>query len=163
MLVDIKLSKAQLSKIIQSGGDLLFRGQLIQAKKAPIIVTIPLPRDDFPGLVSNLASNAINNFERKISRKGAVRAGKGFNLFIWNEDMIDINKIIKSLEDSNALKHETSKHETKKQEGVFFPTLLAILAVSLVLLVEEQLEEQKEDIQIKIFGSTPSFKRYRDY
>ena len=121
MLVDIKLSKAQLSKIIQSGGDLLFRGQLIQAKKAPIIVTIPLPRDDFPGLVSNLASNAINNFERKISRKGAVRAGKGFNLFIWNEDMIDINKIIKSLEDSNALKHGTSKHEIKKQEGVFFP------------------------------------------
>ena len=71
--------------------------------------------------MSNLASNAINKFERRISRKEAVRAGKGFTLFIWNEDMIDINKIIKSLEDSNALKHGTSKHEIKKQEGVFFP------------------------------------------
>ena len=38
MSTDIKLSKAQISKVIQSGG-----------------------------LVSNLASNAINKFERKIS------------------------------------------------------------------------------------------------
>ena len=48
--------------------------------------------------MSNLNSNAINKFERKISRKGALRAGKGFTLFISDEDMNDIVKIIKSLE-----------------------------------------------------------------
>ena len=46
-----------------------------------------------------------------------MRAGKGFTLFISNEDMNDIIKIIKSLEDSNVLIDgitETVKHETKK-------------------------------------------------
>ena len=38
--------------------------------------------------------------KKKISEKGAVRAGKGFTLFNWNEDINDIIKIIKSLEDS---------------------------------------------------------------
>ena len=37
-------------------------------------LAIPLARDILPGLVSNLASNAINKFERKINEKGAVRA-----------------------------------------------------------------------------------------
>ena len=46
-----------------------------------------------------VTSNAINKFEKK-SLKGAVKAGKRFNLFITNEDMNDIIKIIKSLEDS---------------------------------------------------------------
>ena len=39
------------------------------------------------GLVSNLTSNATNKFERKISGKGAVKAGKRFILLISNEDM----------------------------------------------------------------------------
>ena len=39
-----------------------------------------LARDNLPGVVNNLALNAINKFERKISGKGAVRAGKGFTL-----------------------------------------------------------------------------------
>ena len=53
-------------------------------------VAIPLARNNLPGSVNNLISNAINKFERKISGKGAVRAGKGFTLFISNEDMNDI-------------------------------------------------------------------------
>ena len=32
-------------------------------------ITIRLARNNLPGLVSNLTSNAINKFERKISRK----------------------------------------------------------------------------------------------
>ena len=52
-------------------------------------------RDNLPGLVSNLTSNSINQFERKLSGKGAVRAGKGFTLPISNEDMNDIIKITK--------------------------------------------------------------------
>ena len=61
-------------------------------KKALAIVAIPLARNNLPGLVSNLASNAINKFERKVSEKRAMRAGKRFTLFISNEDMNDIMK-----------------------------------------------------------------------
>ena len=43
-----------------------------------------------PGLVSNLTSNIINL--KKQSGKGTVRAGKGFTLFISNEDMNDIRR-----------------------------------------------------------------------
>ena len=37
-------------------------------------LAIPLARDNLPALVSNLASNRINKSERKISRKGTVKA-----------------------------------------------------------------------------------------
>ena len=80
-----------------------------------------MARDNLPGLVSNLASDVINKFEREISGKRAARAGKGFNLFILNEDMNDIIKIIKSLEDSNVLidgTTETVKHERKKRRHI---------------------------------------------
>ena len=73
--------------------------------------------------VSNLASNAINEFERKISGKGAAKAEKGFNLFISNEDMNYIIKIIKSLEDSDMLIDgitETGKLEIKNRTTNFF-------------------------------------------
>ena len=84
-----------------------------------------------PGLVSNLTSNAINKFEREISGKGAVRAWKGFTLFISNEYMNDFIKIIKSLKDSGVLINgvtETVKHEIKKQESRLLEALLADLA-----------------------------------
>ena len=97
MSTDIKLSKAQISKIIQSGGSFgSWLGNL--SKKALTNVSIPLARNNLPGLVSNLTLNTINKFERQISGKGAVRAGKGFTLFISNEDMDDIIKTMKPLE-----------------------------------------------------------------
>ena len=83
-------------------------------KKTLTNIAIPLARDNLPGLVSYLTSNVINKFERKISGKGAVRAGKGFTLFISDKDMNDILKLIKSLEDSGILidgDTETVKHE----------------------------------------------------
>ena len=74
---DIKLSKAQISKIVQSGGTFgSWLGNL--GKKALGNIVIPLGGDNLPGLVSNLTSNAINKFERKINGKGTVGAGKGF-------------------------------------------------------------------------------------
>ena len=116
MSTDLKLSKTQISKIIQSGGS--FHSCLGNLKKKALTnIAIPLARDNLPGLVSNLTSNAINKFERKISGKEAVRAGKGYTLFITNEDMNDIIKIIKSLEDLGVLIDgvtETVKHEIKK-------------------------------------------------
>ena len=102
MSTDIKFSKAQLSKIIQSGG--FVSNMLVNlGKKVIKDLAVPLARDNLPGLVSNLTSNAINKFEKKLSGKDVVRAGKGFALFISNEDMNDIIKIIKSLEHSNVL------------------------------------------------------------
>ena len=66
MLTDIKLSKAQISKTIQSGGSCgSWLGNL--EKKALTKIVIPLARDNLPGLVSNLTSNVIKQFERKIS------------------------------------------------------------------------------------------------
>ena len=64
-----------------------------------------------------------------------MRAGKGFTSFILNEDMNDIIKIIKSLEDLGVLINgvtETVKDEIKTQEGGFLGDLLAPLATSLV-------------------------------
>ena len=121
MSTDIKL-KAQISKIIQSGGS--FGSWLANlGKKALANVAIPLARDNLPGLVSNLASNAINKFERKANGKGVFSAGKRFTLFILNEDMNDIIKIIKSLEDLNVLIDgitETVKHVIKSKNVDFF-------------------------------------------
>ena len=76
----------------------------------------------------------MNKFGRKISGKGAVRAGKGFSFFILNEDVNNIFKIIKSLEDSGVLIDgvtETVKYEVKKQEDRFLGALLTHLAASL--------------------------------
>ena len=130
----IKLSKVQVSKIIQPGES--FASWLDNlGKKALTNIAIPLARTNLSGLVSILNSNATNKLERKVSRKKAVRAGKGFALFISNEDMNEIFKIIKSLEDLGLLIDgvtETVKHEIKKQEGGFLGALLAPLAASLV-------------------------------
>ena len=70
-----------------------------------------------------------------MSGKGAVRAGKGFTLFISNEDMNDLIKIIKSLQDSGVLIDgvtEAVKHEIKKQDHGFLGALLAPLAALLL-------------------------------
>ena len=81
MLTFIRLSKTQISKIIQSAGYFgSWWGNL--GKKVLTNVTVSSARDNLPGLVSHLAANAIDKFERKISDKGAVRAGKWFTLLI---------------------------------------------------------------------------------
>ena len=54
-------------------------------------------------IASNAASDAINKVERRISGKIILMAGIGFTLFISNEDMDDIIRIINSLEDSRVL------------------------------------------------------------
>ena len=65
-----------------------------------------------------------------------MRVGKGFTLFISNEDMNDIIKIIKSLEDSDVLVEgvtETVKNEKNKNKMAgFLELLFSLLAASLV-------------------------------
>ena len=96
-------------------------------------------------------------------------------MFISNEDMNDIIKIIKSLEDSGVLIDgvtETVKLETKKQEGWFLGALLAPLAASIVqpvisLVVKgisgRGVRRSGRGYMNKFFSSAPSFKQYRDY
>ena len=81
-----------------------------------------MSRDNLPELVSNLTSSGINKFEKNMSRKGVVKAGKGFTSFISNEDMNDIIKIIKSLEDLGVLIEvtETVKDEIINKKVDFF-------------------------------------------
>ena len=99
-------------------------------------------KNNLPGFVSNIVSNAasntINKFEGRTSEKGAVSVEKRFNLFILNEDMDDIIKIVKSLEDSEILVDgftEPVKDEMKKQEGRFLTALLTPVAASVIQLV----------------------------
>ena len=56
-------------------------------------------------------------------------------LIISNDEMDDILKIVKSLEDSNALLKgvsETIQHEAKEQRGGFLSMLLGTLGASLL-------------------------------
>ena len=69
---DIKLSKIQISKIIQSARS--FGSELPKLGKNALT--------NIPGLVSNWTSNAISIFERKINGKWTVLAGKGYT-FKW--------------------------------------------------------------------------------
>ena len=80
----------------------------------------------------------MNKFERKLSGKRVVRAGRRFTLFTPNKDSNDTINVIKSLEDSSVIiggVTETVKYEINKQECWFLPALLAPLAASLVLPV----------------------------
>ena len=128
---DLRLSKTQISKIIQSVEH--FGSWLSKlGKRALINIAIPLGRDNLSGLVRNLTSNVVNKFEGKVSGKGAVRARKGLTLFISNEDMNGVIKVIKLLGDSGVLIDgitETVKHEIRKQEGIFLGALLITLAL----------------------------------
>ena len=59
--------------------------------------------------------------KKNLSRKEAVRVGKRFTLFVWNEDMNYIFKIIKSLEDLCVLIDgvtKTVKHEKKTRRWI---------------------------------------------
>ena len=64
MSTDIKLSKTHISKRFQPGGSFgSWLGNL--ENKVLTSTAIPIVRDNLPGLVSNLASNAINKLKKK--------------------------------------------------------------------------------------------------
>ena len=95
-------------------------------------------------MVSNITWNVVNKSDRRRSGKWVATAVKGFTLFISNEDVNDIIKIIKWLEDSGLLIDgvtKTVKGEIKKkQEGgcldacwAPFDTLLVQLVASSVV------------------------------
>ena len=131
---DIKLSKTQkLSKMIQSGG---FLGKLV----GPLLKTgLPLMKSVIKPLAKSVliplgltaaASAADAGIHKKI-----FGSGNNTTLINSNEEMDDILKIVKSLQDSNVLLKgvsETTQHEAKEQRGGFLSMLLATLCASLL-------------------------------
>ena len=130
---DIKLSKTQLSKMIQSGG---FLGRLL----GPLLKTgLPLIKNVIKPLAKSVlillgltaaASAADAGIHKKI-----LGSGNMTTLIISNDEIHDIIKIVKSLEDSGLLLKgvtETVQNEVKEQKGGFISMLLGTLGASLL-------------------------------
>ena len=152
------ISKTQISKIIQSHGSL---GYWREALKN---IGIPLARDNLLGLMSNSTSNAINEFGKKVEKE-LPEQENDLTLFILNEDVNDIIKIIKSLEDSGVLINrvtETVKHKMKKEEDILASLVASIVQPVISSLVKgisgRGVRRAEEDIWIKIFSFIPSLK-----
>ena len=116
MSTDLKLSKVQISKIIQSGG---FLGPLLSKLSGRLMkVAIPLSKNV-------LASLEISAIDVGIKKKahGSVTT----TLIISNEEINDIMKIVQALEDSKILQKgvtKTIKSETKELKEGFLSMLL---------------------------------------
>ena len=124
---DLKLSKAQIKKIIQSGG---FLGKLLSKLAGPLMkVAMPLAKNVLAPLGLTAAMSAIDGVIQKKMR------GERVKLVIENEDMNDIMKTIEALENSGILLKGVSKtieNETKEQKGGFLSMLLGTLGASLL-------------------------------
>ena len=95
MSMNIKLSKAQISKLLKSGASLKALGNVMGklGKKLLWHLDVPLVKEVLPKSAAKATSSVLDKLERKISGKGAARTGRQFTLFISNENMDDI-KII---------------------------------------------------------------------
>ena len=133
LTTDIKLSKAQIKKLIQSGG---FLGKLLSKLASPLMkVALPLAKNVLAALGLTAAMSSIDgSIQKKIHGSGATK-GAGAKLIIEQEDMKDIMKIIKALENSVMLLKGVSKaikNETKEQRGGFLSMLHGTLRASLL-------------------------------
>ena len=140
---EIKLSTTQLSKMIQSGGFLgKLLGPLLKAG-LPLIKSVikPLAKSVLIPLgLTAAASVADAGIHEKILGSGKRSLDSALprintTLIISNDEMDDILKIVKSLEDSGVLLKgvsETIQHEAKEQRGGFLSMLLGTLGASLL-------------------------------
>ena len=111
--IDIKISKTQLSKMIQSGR---FLGNLLDKLAGQLMkVAMPLAKNVLAPLGLSAAMSEIDgSIKKKMLGSGAT------TLIISNDEMDDILKIVKSLENSGVLLKgvsETIQHETNEQRG----------------------------------------------
>ena len=123
MSTHIKLSKAQIRKIIQCGG---FLGSLLNKLAGPLMkVPVPLAQNILAPLRITAAALAIDaRIRKKMHGSGTT------TLIISNEEMNDIMKIFRALEDSNILLKgitKAVKNETREQRGGFLGTLVGTL------------------------------------
>ena len=126
MATDLKLSKAQIKKMIQSGG---FLGKLLSKLAGPLMkLAMPLAKNVLAPLGLTAAMSAIDGSTQKKMR------GEGVKLVIEQEDMNDM-KIIEALENSGILLKgvtKTIENETKEQRGGFLSMHLGTLGASLL-------------------------------
>ena len=127
LATDIKLSKAQIKKLIQSGG---FLGKLLSKLAGPLMkVALPLAKNVLAPLSLAAAMSAIDgSIQKRIH-------GSGVKLIIEQEDMNDIMKIIEVLENSGILLKgvtKTVENETTDQRGGFLGMVLGTLGASLL-------------------------------
>ena len=140
---DIKLSKTQLSKMIQSGG---FLGRLL----GPLLKTgLPLIKNVIKPLAESVSSSsgltaaasaADAGINKKILGLGQCPSSSALHnnntiLIMSNDEMKDIIEIVKSLEDSSLLPEgvsETIQNEANKQRGGFLLMLLGKSGASLL-------------------------------
>ena len=123
----IDVTKAQIKKLIQSGG---FLGKLLSKLAGPLMkVAMPLAKNVLAPLGLTAAMSAIDvSIQKKIH-------GSGIKLIIEQEDMKDM-KIIEVLENSGILLKGVSKtieNATKEQRGGFLSMLLGTLGASNLL------------------------------
>ena len=127
LATDLKLSKAQIKRLIQSGG---FLGKVLSKLAGPLMkVAMPFAKNVLAPLGLTAAMSTIDGGIQKKMR------GEGVKLIIEQEDMNDIIKIIEALENSGILLKGVSKtieNETKEQRGGFLSVLLGTLGASLL-------------------------------
>ena len=129
---DVKLSKAQLSKMILSGE---FLGRLL----GPLLKTgLPLMKNVIKPWVKSvlipLGLTAATSAADAGIHKNILASGTT-TLIISNNEMDDIIKIVKSLDDSGLLLKgggETIQNEAKEQKRRFLSMLLGTLGASLL-------------------------------
>ena len=127
---DIMLSKTQLSKMIQSGGFLGRLLDLLLRTGLPLMKSVikPLAKSVLVPLGLTAAASAANAGIQKKSEDLVT-------IIISNDEMDDILKIVKSLEDSGVLLKgvsETIQDEAKEQRGGFLSMLIGTLGASLL-------------------------------
>ena len=114
--------------MIQSGG---FLGNLLGKLAGPLMkVAMPLAKNVLATLGLSAAMSAIDgSIKKKMLGSGAT------TLIISSDEMDDILKIVKSLENSGVLLKgvsETIQHEAKEQRRGFLSILLGTLGASLL-------------------------------
>ena len=129
MSTDIKLSKAQISKIIQSGQ--LLGSSLSKIADPLMKVAVPLARNILVPLEITAAVSAVHaEIQKEVHGSGTT------TLIISNEEMNNIMKINQVLEDSNILSKgitKTIENETKERDAEFLGMLIGALGASLLV------------------------------
>ena len=128
MSTDIKLNKVQINKILKEGGNL---GKLLMRFSPKLIKpAISLGKNILAPLRLSAAMSATDAaIQNKMYCSGNT------TLIISDNDMNDMIKIVKALEEHDALLKgiaKTIKNETKEQNGDFLSMLLGTSCASLL-------------------------------
>ena len=129
MSTDIKLSKAQISKIIQSEQ---FLGSSLSKLAGPLMkVAVPLARNILAPLEITAAVSAVHaEIQKKVHGSGTTTS------IISNEEINNVMKFVQVLEDSNILLKRITKaieNKTKERNAGFLGMLLGASGASLLV------------------------------